>query len=229
MKYINNRNKEPEELSKYRDTTPDATYDGLPNKAIIRQSLVEEQGYICAYCMGKIDVDRSSIEHYISQTHHPASPYSKEEHKKHSLLYSNMYGVCLNQSEHCDKKRGNQPIQILDPHHASCEKLITYTLDGRIIPAVQDADANAEKIKNDIFLLGLNCKKLKDRRIAAKDEVWERFQKEFKKEDWDKNLFQEKAEFYNNKHKKKGCYKFHAYCNFIAWFFNHYADNYKTK
>ena len=59
MRFINERNREPRELSEYRDTTPDATYDDLRCKVQIRQSLVDEQGYICAYCMGKIDVNDS--------------------------------------------------------------------------------------------------------------------------------------------------------------------------
>ena len=99
MRFINKRNREPRELSEYRDSTPDATYDDLRCKKQIRQSLVDEQGYICAYCMGKIDVNDSTIEHYISQIRHKDSPYSEEEHKKQSLLYSNMYGVCINNWE----------------------------------------------------------------------------------------------------------------------------------
>lgn len=226
MRFINNRNKEPKELASYRETTPGASYKDLPCKPLIRKSLVEEQGYICAYCMGKITEENSSIEHYISQTRHKDSPFSKEEHKKHSLLYSNMYGVCINASEHCDKKRENFPIKILDPHKSSCEDLITYTLDGTIIPVGKEYD----KVQYDIDLLGLNCTKLKDKRVAAKDEVWNRFKTDFKIDDWNKELFIEKANLYRNKQKRKGgAYKFHAYCNFIAWYFNYYAENYNFK
>lgn len=225
MRYINERNREPQELSEYRDTTPDATYDDLRCKEQIRQSLVNEQGYICAYCMGKIDVNDSTIEHYISQKRHKDSPYSEEEHKKQSLLYSNMYGVCINNAKHCDKKRGNIPINILDPHHDSCEELITYNLDGEIIPAGRDK----EKVQTDIDLLGLNCKHLKKGRVAAMDEVWDRFRIDFSKETWSKKLFLEKADYYRNKQRRRGGrYKFHAYCNFIAWYFSYYADNYKS-
>lgn len=225
MRFINNRNREPKELSEYRNTTPGATYDDLRCKELIRQNLVDEQGYICAYCMGKIDINNSTIEHYISQSRHEDSPYSEEEHKKQSLLYSNMYGVCVNNSKHCDKKRENFPIKILDPHKSSCEDLITYSLDGKIIPTGKDEDL----VEYDINLLGLNCKELKDRRVAAKDEVWDRFKNEFKKEDWTKILFLEKADYYRNKQKRKGgVYKFHAYCNFIAWFFSHYAEHYDS-
>ena len=224
MRYIDNRNREPKDLTEYRATTPGATYDDLRGKESIRQSLVDEQGYICAYCMGKIFVDTSSIEHYIAQEYHHDSPYPKEEHSKQSLLYSNMSAVCINVAEHCDKRRGNIPIKILNPHHSSCEKLITYTLEGEIIPTGVEED----KVKFDINLLGLNCPKLKKKRIAAKDEVWGRFKKNFQKGNWTKELFQQKAEFYSSKKRcKGGIYRFHAYCNFIAWYFNYYAENYK--
>ena len=135
-----------------------------------------------------------------------------------------MYGVCTNNSEHCDKKRGNTPINILDPHHHSCEDLITYELDGEIVPKGREYD----RVKADIILFGLNCKQLKDRRLAALDEVWGRFKRDFKKELWSKELFLQQADLYRNKQKRKGgIFKFHSYCNFIAWYFCYYAENYK--
>ncbi len=225
MRYIDNRNREPKELTDYRENTPGVSYEGFNHKPIIRKSLVEEQGYICAYCMGKIDVENSTIEHYIPQTRHMESPYTEEEHRKQSLLYSNMCGVCINSSKHCDKKRDNKPIKILDPHKPTCESLITYNLEGEIIPARKDFDM----VKSDIELLGLNCKKLKDSRLSAKDEVWSRFKAEYAKEEWTKELFLQKADIYRQKQRRRGgVYTFHAYCNFIVWYFNYYAENYKS-
>lgn len=225
MRYINNRNNEPNELIEYRKT-PGAIYDDLggENKTIIKDSLLDEQGYICAYCMGKINSETSTIEHYISQKRHEDSPYSEKEHKRQSLLYSNMCGVCINTSLHCDKKRGNLPLEILDPHKPSCEKLITYNLEGEIVPTGSQFD----KVIKDIETLGLNCTKLKKNRKAAWDEVWERFKNEHDKNKWSKKLFLEFSQRYHNKILRRGnIYKFHAFCNFIAWHFEHYANNYK--
>lgn len=227
MKYINNRNNEPVQLTDYREETPNATYDGLGTdvKDIIRNSLLDEQGYICAYCMCKIDNSSNcTIEHYISQKRHNDSPYSEGVHKRQSLLYSNMCGVCKNDSEHCDKLRGNMPLEILDPHNSSCEELITYRFDGKIVPAGREVD----KVNKDIETLGLDCDKLVDLRKAVWDEIWERFKKEHKKEDWSKDMFLDYAQKYRTKqHKRHGIMRFHAYCNFIAWGFEYYADNYK--
>lgn len=226
MRYINNRNAEPKELTDYREGTPGASYNGFRDKDVIKQSLIEEQGYLCAYCMGKIkDINDCSIEHYISQKKHDASPHSPEYHRKQSLLYSNMLGVCLNNAEHCDKKRGNIPLQILDPHQPSCESLITYSLGGSII-SVGDRD---EIVEQDLNTLGLNCNKLIECRNAALEEVWNRFAQEHEKKSWSKELFLERAQFYRTKQSKRGKTKFHAYCNYIAWYFEYYAENYNNK
>lgn len=226
MRYINNRNAEPKKLTDYREGTPGASYNGFRDKDVIKQSLIEEQGYLCAYCMGKIkDINDCSIEHYISQKRHDASPHSLEEHRKQSLLYSNMLGVCINNAEHCDKKRGNIPLQILDPHQPSCEHLITYSLGGSIISA-GDRD---EIVEQDLNTLGLNCDKLIKCRNAALEEVWNRFTQEYEKKSWSKELFLERAQFYRTKQARRGKTKFHAYCNYIAWYFEYYAENYRNK
>lgn len=227
MRYINPRNKEPKELTEFREGTPGASYDdlGKERKDIIRNSLLEEQGSICAYCMGRIDIDSCTIEHYISQNRHDESPYPKEEHKRQSLLYSNMSGVCTNKAEHCDKKRINKPLVILNPHLSSCEELITYRLDGSIVPSGREK----EKVKKDIATLGLNCKRLRDLRLEVwQDDIWKRFTQEHKKEEWSKELFLKKAEKYRNKLKTRKGLRFHAYCNFIVWYFEYYANNYKN-
>lgn len=225
MRYIKDRNKEPKELTEYR-RTPGVVYDDLggDKKSIIRESLLDEQGYICAYCMGKIDMESCSIEHYISQSRHQDSPFSEGEHRRQSLLYSNMLGVCKNNAEHCDKKRGNIPLEILDPHDPSCEELITYEFDGSIVPAGRETD----KVQKDIDSLGLDCDKLVKLRKAVWDDIWERFKKKNEKKMWSKELFLEQASKYREKQRKRhGIFKYHAYCNFIAWFFEYYANNYK--
>lgn len=227
MKYINNRNIEPSQLTEYRVSTPNATYDGLGTdvKDIIRNSLLDEQGYICAYCMCRMDnCTECTIEHYIPQSRHDESPYSEDEHKNQSLLYSNMCGVCKNDSEHCDKLRGNTPLEILNPHDPSCEELIKYHFDGKIVPAGREM----EKVNKDIETLGLDCDKLVTLRKTVWDEIWERFTKENRKENWSKKLFLDYAQKYRTKQNKRhGIKKYHAYCNFIAWGFEYYADNYK--
>ena len=224
MRYIDKRNPEPKELSDYRQQTPGASYDSFPHKDIVRKSLLEEQGYICAYCMGRIrTTDDCSIEHYISQSRHASSPHPQEYHQKLSLLYSNMSAVCLNNGEYCDKKRGNIPLLILDPHSPMCERHISYSLGGEILPQGREI----EKIKTDINTLGLNCYKLKKFRKEVWEDTLERFKQEHEKKSWSRDLFLEYSQKYRSKERKRGVFRFRAYCNFIAWCFEQYAEKYK--
>lgn len=60
-------------------------FDNLP-KDVIRKSLLEEQHYLCAYCMRRIEDNgfKTSIEHWY--------PLSKD--KERALDYNNMLAVC---------------------------------------------------------------------------------------------------------------------------------------
>ena len=53
-------------------------------KEKLRTSLLEEQGYICAYCMKKLEDDFSKvkIEHYIARN------------EENQLDYNNLLAVC---------------------------------------------------------------------------------------------------------------------------------------
>ena len=67
MLYIKKKT-EPRELTQAkRNGLQD--YDTMPTdlKDIIRQQLLTEQGYLCAYCMRRINLDTVQIEHYIAQ------------------------------------------------------------------------------------------------------------------------------------------------------------------
>ena len=86
-------------------------------------------------------------------------------------------------------------------------------------------------LKNlQIQTLGLNCDKLKKCRKAVVDEIWERLKENNPKSTWSKKLFLGYAQKYRTKQiRRGGAKRFHAYCNFIVWFFEYYADNYKQK
>lgn len=48
-----------------------ANFDNLQEKQRLKQDLLEEQGYLCCYCMGRIDIDSMKIEHRMSQSKYP--------------------------------------------------------------------------------------------------------------------------------------------------------------
>jgi len=95
MKYINKKH-EPDSLTAYRPT-PNSNFNDC-NKEDIRTLLLKEQGYICAYCMKRIDNKwntklkkfNTEIEHYKSQ-----DVYNGKKGKPNlTLNYNNMLAVC---------------------------------------------------------------------------------------------------------------------------------------
>ena len=121
---------EPRSLTEYR-SQPGATYDGYREKDDVRGALLEEQGYICAYCMRRISKEQMKIEHWKAQN---ASDGAGAEY---ALSYRNMLGVCLgNQSsphemQTCDTHRGNADL-FVDPRDAAHISQILYRGDGTI-------------------------------------------------------------------------------------------------
>lgn len=131
--------------------TPDATYcyeslRGEPKRKVL-ETLLVEQGHLCAYCMCRIGTDGhpATIEHLIPQ--HPDGSAADGEL---SLEYHNLVAVCDGRGgATCDKRRGNAPLTV-DPTKSHTLETIYYRRDGRI-------DAHDESVKHDIQItLGLN-------------------------------------------------------------------------
>ncbi len=76
-------------------------YKNLPkDDGILQEALITEQGYICAYCMQRIEFVHK-IEHWNGQAENPIE----------TLNYHNMLAVCSGKMRdihvtHCDTKRG---------------------------------------------------------------------------------------------------------------------------
>lgn len=138
-------------------------------KNIIKESLLNEQGYLCAYCMQRITMKDATIEHYIAQN-------SKELpiDESLSIAYSNMLAVCggnvgtgrRKNELICDKHRGNTALTVNPMDEHSIEK-ISYKADGTIY-------SDDENIQKDIDeTLNLNCEAvlLKQNRKSVLDAV----------------------------------------------------------
>ncbi len=155
---------EPNELTEYRQQ-PDAVYDG-PNftavKNAIRKSLVKKQGYLCAYCMRRIEPTQKKmkIEHWHCQDTYP----------NEGLNYTNMLGCCYGnegnafKDQHCDTHKGNMDI-LFNPgdetHHSKLR--IHFKGNGTI----SSSDEKFDKQINNV--LNLNYNRLKSNRQA----VWQ--------------------------------------------------------
>lgn len=146
-------------------------------------SLLEEQGYLCAYCMKEITLDSSSIEHILGQK------YIKDDVAigiEHQINYDNLLAVCdgrsCNDNLHCDKSRANyqknRPL-FVTPLENRIMQNIKFSETGMIyykefleiekieelkVHTSLDEDSN---IKYDLQkILNLNCENLKQKRSS---------------------------------------------------------------
>ena len=115
------KGKEPNAWSEHRNT-PGAVYDAIPE---LRASLLLEQGYICAYCMSRIDEGSSKIEHLKCRSRYPSL----------SMQYKNMVICCPGNSNNgfqCDKSKGDSDISFTLFNDHFINTLSYETKNGRI-------------------------------------------------------------------------------------------------
>jgi len=167
------KQREPLSLVSHR-LTQHATYANL-DKTEVRDSLLQEQGYICCYCMRRIPEKSSNpgckIEHYLCQ----------EENGDKELQYSNMLLACTGQEglpyrlQTCDSHKGNLILTCNPTARGNIELLIKYKSNGEIY----SNDANIDNDLNKV--LNLNVKTLKDNRRVMYEEIQGRIRGEGKR------------------------------------------------
>lgn len=146
------------------------SYEQFRDKQSVKESLLKEQGYLCAYCMSRIDENNTKIEHFIPQS----------INNNLELDYLNMLAVCKGgegnppNKQHCDTRKGDTCIKY-NPSRKEDDMMmkIKYLIkDGSIFS--DDMDFNTQL--NDI--LNLNLPFLKNNRKAAIDGYICAFNKE---------------------------------------------------
>ncbi|WP_291322861.1 retron system putative HNH endonuclease [Desulfonatronospira sp.] len=157
---------EPEAFSAWKSlANPDwhPEYDNLSTdvKKILKQSLMEEQGWICCYCQQRITDAASHIEHFRPQSKFP----------KESLNYENMFCSCQKQMKkgeplYCGNAKDDwyDEDYIISPLDPDCESHFMFTGNGLIMAAENDYAA-LETIRR----LKLDITKLNDMRAKAID------------------------------------------------------------
>ena len=208
---------EPSELLEYRKLS-DATYADMPSdvKEKVKESLLKEQGHLCAYCMRKIDLGtgkkRCTIEHCKPQA------FCSE---KDRLDYKNMVAVCWgnrdasnNNEKHCDAKRGSligekQLMNVIDVLQDRTLHGICYKSDGTIY-------SDDEKTDEDLNLrLNLNCESqlLKECRLSALKTLQKKINEKYPDRTAPKKYFRDLLNFYTT-HKEN----MEPYCGIlISW------------
>ena len=127
---------------------PFSTFDGMPSdvKKELRASLLKEQGFLCAYCMTRINNEKDTkIDHFV-----PRNPQNE-------LEYSNLLAVCKGNEGYpyeeatCDTRKGDKKLKHVNPQKKECIATITYKRNGTIC----STNPEIEKELNEI--LNLNC------------------------------------------------------------------------
>lgn len=117
----------------------------------LRQELIIQQEKMCCYCEValKEEID-AHIEHLKDQNNYPNDRYD----------FNNLLASCQN-TDSCGHKKGTGYFnEMISPLDENCQGRFTYTATGNVIPN----DENDNFANTTIELLGLNCKRLKDRR-----------------------------------------------------------------
>lgn len=197
------KQQEPHELTEYKKQK-NAYYDGCPKDAI-RKALLEEQGYLCAYCMRRIHESNMKIEHWEAQS------TTSEANK---LNYRNMLGVCMGDWDgkggvSCDAHRGNTPLTVNPLRLSSIQKLSYHEHTGEIYSADLEINKDLDKTLN------LNVQRLKENRKSALIACKNTLIRKKKQGTWNRALIQEQIDKYSrtNKYGKK-----EIYAGIVLWY-----------
>ncbi len=149
-------------------------FDDNLDKDRLRKELAEDQGYLCCYCMCKIDPESGTtrIEHWQSRHDHPELILTFE-----NLLLACDGGENSGGELHCDASRHHTPLQI-DPRRPNfCENTIGYDAKGKIV--IRDGIEGKDSFEDDIErTLHLNTEQLKKARIRALVSLTESYKRE---------------------------------------------------
>lgn len=156
MKYIS-KTGEPASFSYWKRARPTIGYNqllGTP-KQHLKDSLINEQKYLCCYCESLITTSNSHIEHF--------RPKAAGMFPELQLDYTNLHVSCRlrrtgDQDEHCGHKKYNQfSTNLISPLEVDCATHFEYTLDG----AIQGIDARGVET---VAILNLDSTLLKQKR-----------------------------------------------------------------
>jgi uncharacterized protein (TIGR02646 family) len=157
MKYIQ-KGFEPQELTAWKLRANDAwqpDYNSMGGqlKTIVKNSLMQEQGYLCCYCERRLTPDDSHIEHFVPQSNVDVDP----------LDYSNMLCSCQNrlkkgEPRHCGNLKEDwfDADRLISPLAPNCENRFSFKADGTI----KSAEAGDDAVDTTIKKVGLDIPKL---------------------------------------------------------------------
>lgn len=253
MKRIYKRAEEPCYLKRYREKYPLETWDRFHRYdrrayAQIKEALLEDQHYLCAYCEidikfadedvdGPNVIDDFRVEHFF--------PKSLTEDGKHNyhLDWWNMLGVChggsqalvvnpqerysrLKSDRSCDVPKSDKPIadKILNPLKLPKRKRIyryRETSGFMLVDEETCPEDLLEKAKNTIHELNLNAPRLMRLRKAVIDKLDEWVMNEQANGRGLDEIMREMAEMYLCPYENKSL----PFFSVMRWYLGSYAES----
>ena len=192
----------------YDDTKNDnSKKPPITTRTDILQDLLNEQGYICAYCMRSISLDNATIEHIIGQNYidNDSNKIGKEE----DTNYNNMLAVCCGNfckgKTHCDSSRSkyqaDRPLLNISPLNEQQMKNIKFSQSGVIYYKNIDEETDINFDLNKV--LNLNCENIKN----SREKIIRVIKRLLSKHKFDKKFAKKELEYWEQ---RNGSYK--AFC-----------------
>ncbi len=108
-------------------------------KRDLKSALIAEQGHICCYCMARVSVDSSHIEHYVPRAETRRDPHSILA-TDNQLGYENMFVSCEGEKigetwdgRHCGKaKKDEGTAMLVSPTDPAVASYFSYDTEGNI-------------------------------------------------------------------------------------------------
>ena len=191
------KGEEPRELRAYRSSIPNEDmekpniYEDYSDGGVLREQLLEEQGYICCYCMGRIDKRSSKVEHFQSQS----------GHRNKQIDYSNLFIACKGgegrRKQYCDTAKGNSSLIHIDLSRA-IENEIKYLKNGQIQSEITTETIISDLTQEMNTILKLNT----DILIQNRKQTYSDFIKNFQNK-WTRGNLQKAIDSYKKKQNGK--------------------------
>ena len=200
---------EPYEWKRYRHT-PEAVYqsqDGLVN------SLLEEQGYLCAYCMRRIPC-KDRVNGTLTQEDHRVEHIKcRNVFPELQLSYTNMVVCCpghLGEHEHCDRLKKDQPISF-SPMDKNFISTLFYE-NGKI------KSTNDRWMEEMEDILNLNDEALIRARRQTLSATIDLLAKTNAQKPWTRQMVEKYLLKYSTMHNEKGKLKHYPYCGIVIYY-----------
>lgn len=172
-------------------------------KGNLRKQLLEEQGYICCYCMSPISCKNSKIEHYKPQT----------KYRSLQIDYQNLFVSCQGgeglrkKEQFCDTYKGEDELHSIDLLQ-SIEHSIGYQNEKRRYICIVSDNSQIDSEINSV--LNLNAKILKENRYQEYNRVKQKLQQQ----NFSAKSIKETIKYYSQKHNGK----YEPYAPMIIYF-----------